>query len=84
MRLRVLEAYGHVTLQDAGRPGWRSRGVPPGGAFDRESLALANALVGNAPGAPGLELGLGTLVLSLVIREAYHHRASSSPSVSST
>lgn len=63
MRLRVLEVYGHATLQDGGRPGWRHRGVPPGGAFDRESLALANAMVGNPGDAPGLELGLGALVL---------------------
>ena len=63
MRLRVLEVYGHASLQDGGRVGWRHRGVPPGGAFDRESLALANALVGNAPDTAGLELGLGTLVM---------------------
>jgi biotin-dependent carboxylase-like uncharacterized protein len=33
--------------------------VPPAGAADAGSLAAANALVGNAPGAAGIELTLG-------------------------
>ena len=35
-----------TTVQDRGRVGYRSFGVPVGGAFDRGSLDLANALVG--------------------------------------
>src|SRR5262249_54954945 len=36
----------------------RSLGVPVGGAADRASLALGNALVGNPPGAAALEMTL--------------------------
>ncbi len=35
--------------------------MPSGGFFDRESAALANALVGNGPGARALEIGLQPL-----------------------
>lgn len=49
---------GLATFQDGGRPGYRAWGVPVGGAFDRESLALANTLVGNPPGTAALELAL--------------------------
>ena len=35
-------------------------GVPPRGAFDRESLQLANVLVGNEPETPALELTMAT------------------------
>lgn len=35
--------------------------MPPGGAFDQESFALANALLGNEPGALALELGLAAI-----------------------
>ena len=38
------------------RYGRRHFGVAPGGAFDRESFELANALVGNFDGEPCLEL----------------------------
>lgn len=40
-------------------PGRRRFGVPAGGAFDQESLALANGLLGNLPDEPALELALG-------------------------
>jgi biotin-dependent carboxylase-like uncharacterized protein len=43
---------------DAGRPRSRSLGVPVGGAADRISYALGNALVGNAPDAAALEVCL--------------------------
>ncbi len=46
------------TVQDRGRPGYARFGVPAGGAFDLASLDLANALVGNAPDAAGIELTL--------------------------
>ncbi len=45
-------------LVDYGRPAFRSLGVPVGGAADRFSLAVGNALVGNAPDAAALELTL--------------------------
>src|SRR5262249_1104935 len=41
-----------------GRPGYRAWGAPPGGAFDRWSADLANALVGNPPGSAVLEATL--------------------------
>jgi 5-oxoprolinase (ATP-hydrolysing) subunit C len=47
-----------TTVQDLGRPGYRGFGVPVGGAFDRASLDLANALLGNEPDAAALELTL--------------------------
>ncbi len=45
-----------TTVQDTGRPGYREWGVPLGGAFDRASAAVANALLGNAPGCALLEM----------------------------
>lgn len=54
-----IEAPGTWTLlADGGRPATRGLGVPVGGAADRRSLALGNALVGNAPDAPALEVAL--------------------------
>jgi biotin-dependent carboxylase-like uncharacterized protein len=45
-----------TTVQDLGRPGFGSWGVPEGGALDRAALRSANRAVGNPAGAPGLEL----------------------------
>jgi biotin-dependent carboxylase-like uncharacterized protein len=56
MGLLVVNPGLWTTVQDLGRTGLREWGVPVGGAFDRRSLALANALAGNALDAPGLEL----------------------------
>jgi antagonist of KipI len=47
-----------TTVQDLGRWGWQSRGVPVSGAMDPYSHRLANALVGNAPTAATLEITL--------------------------
>lgn len=47
-----------ASLQDAGRIGWQRYGVGPAGAMDLWSLALANVLVGNGPGAAAIELPL--------------------------
>ncbi len=45
-----------TTVQDLpGRTGYWKVGVPPSGAWDRRSFALANQAVGNEPGAAGLE-----------------------------
>jgi biotin-dependent carboxylase-like uncharacterized protein len=46
------------TIQDRGRPGYREFGVPVGGAFDRASVDLANALLGNDLGDAALEMTL--------------------------
>ncbi|HEX4589287.1 MAG TPA: biotin-dependent carboxyltransferase family protein [Gemmataceae bacterium] len=58
MSLRVLEPGLQTLVVDLGRPGTRSLGVPVGGAADRWSLTLGNALVGNPPDAAGLEVCL--------------------------
>ncbi len=55
----VLEVIGpgpHTTVQDLGRCGYQDVGLPPAGALDRISLTLANALVGNPPNTPALEM----------------------------
>jgi antagonist of KipI len=54
--LRVISPGLSATVQDLGRPGYRAWGVPLGGAFDRGALVVANALLGNPPGAAALEL----------------------------
>jgi antagonist of KipI len=58
MSLRVLEPGLYSLIVDYGRPHHRSLGVPLGGAADRVSLALGNALVGNPPDAAALEVTL--------------------------
>ena len=47
-----------TTVQDLGRWGWQAAGVPVSGVMDRQSSRIANALVGNAPGAALLEITL--------------------------
>jgi biotin-dependent carboxylase-like uncharacterized protein len=56
-----------LSIQDGGRPGLAAEGVTRGGAADRHSLAVANALVGNPPDAAALEATLlGPVVRALV------------------
>ncbi|MCK6683718.1 MAG: biotin-dependent carboxyltransferase family protein [Thermoanaerobaculia bacterium] len=47
-----------TTVQDLGRPGFRSSGVPQGGAMDPEAARLANRLVGNPESSAVLEITL--------------------------
>lgn len=54
--IEVVRAGQLDLVMDLGRPGFRSQGVPQGGAADATALALANRLVGNAEGAAGIEL----------------------------
>ena len=63
--LRVVVTGPMTSLQDAGRTGFQRYGVSPSGAMDRLALAAANALVGNGPGAAGIEFMLlgGTLAV---------------------
>ena len=56
--LAILAAGPATSLQDSGRFGWQRFGVGPAGAMDRASLGLANALVGNGPGAAAIEFAL--------------------------
>lgn len=54
----VLRAGLLTTVQDDGRWGYQSEGVPVSGAMDRVSHHVANALVGNRVGAATLEVTL--------------------------
>ena len=54
--LEVIAPGPHTTVQDRGRSGYQDVGVPPSGPLDRISFDLANALVGNPPGTPALEM----------------------------
>jgi biotin-dependent carboxylase-like uncharacterized protein len=54
--LRVIKPGLLTTIQDLGRWGLQSRGVPVGGPMDVRSHRLANALVGNPPDAATLEV----------------------------
>jgi antagonist of KipI len=47
-----------TTVQDSGRWGFQSRGVPVAGPMDPRSHRIANALVGNSRDAAGLEITL--------------------------
>jgi urea carboxylase len=55
--IEVLDGGDLSTVQDhPGRLGYWAVGVPPSGPMDARSFRLANRIVGNACGAPGLEL----------------------------
>jgi KipI family sensor histidine kinase inhibitor len=59
--LEVLRPGLLTTVQDLGRRGYERLGMPVAGAMDAFALRAANALVGNPPGAAGLEItGAGT------------------------
>jgi biotin-dependent carboxylase-like uncharacterized protein len=58
--IRIIDAGLRSTVQDRGRFGHLRSGVPPAGAADPFALAAANALVGNAADAAGIEI-IGTL-----------------------
>ncbi|HWS26143.1 MAG TPA: biotin-dependent carboxyltransferase family protein [Xanthomonadales bacterium] len=57
--LEILRIAPLSSIQDAGRGGWRSLGVPQSGPLDAWSHAVANVLVGNVPDAAALEIGSG-------------------------
>jgi allophanate hydrolase subunit 2 len=65
-RLAVHFAGPMVSWQDAGRPGLMRYGVPGSGPMDHRTLAVANAALGNPPGACGIEVSLGGLVVDCV------------------
>jgi KipI family sensor histidine kinase inhibitor len=54
--LEVLQPGLLSTVQDLGRRGYERFGVPVAGAMDPFALRAANLLVGNPPGAAGLEI----------------------------
>lgn len=56
MAIRVQSPGLLTTVQDAGRFGKYDMGMPPSGAMDLFSYEVGNYLVGNDPGAAGLEI----------------------------
>jgi biotin-dependent carboxylase-like uncharacterized protein len=54
--LHILRPGLMTTVQDLGRTGYESLGIPVGGALDPMAIRAANALAGNAPGAGALEV----------------------------
>ncbi len=58
MTVSVLAGGLCSTVQDLGRVGYGAIGVGRAGALDQDALCLANSLVGNAPGAAGMEITL--------------------------
>jgi 5-oxoprolinase (ATP-hydrolysing) subunit C len=54
----VVDSAGPVTsVQDSGRHGVQRYGMPPSGAMDLLSLAIANTLVGSTPDSAAIEIG---------------------------
>lgn len=61
--LTVIRPGTWISIQDAGRSGYRHLGVPASGAMDQESYARANYLTGNTPEHAALEIiGPGTML----------------------
>ncbi|MCU0704176.1 MAG: biotin-dependent carboxyltransferase family protein [Fimbriiglobus sp.] len=58
MPLRILSPGLFSLPVGLPRPGQRALGVPPGGAADAFTFQLGNALIGNPPGTPALEITL--------------------------
>ncbi len=66
MKILVRSVFGLASLQDSGRVGFRRFGVPVGGAFDKESFHLANALLRNELDDPVVEFALGTMEMEVL------------------
>ena len=66
MSLEVVAAGPLTTVQDEGRTGYASWGVPRSGACDRAAYRLGLRLLGNVPGTASLEVTLGGLVVRAV------------------
>ena len=64
--LRVIEPGLLSTVQDVGRPGAVHLGVPVSGACDSWSMAVADRLVDNDPGAAVLEMTLQGATLEVL------------------
>lgn len=58
MKLEIKRPGMLTTVQDEGRWGHQSSGVPVAGAMDLRALRLGNEMLGNEPGAAALEVTL--------------------------
>ncbi len=56
--IRIIKAPAYATVQDAGRRGFLSSGVPRAGAMDQDALTVLNSMLGNESGAAGIEWAL--------------------------
>lgn len=56
MSLQVMRPGLQTTVQDIGRAGYQQFGIVVSGAMDQFALRVANILVGNDEGTPGLEM----------------------------
>ncbi|MGV3528010.1 MAG: biotin-dependent carboxyltransferase family protein [Flavisolibacter sp.] len=65
MSLKIIKAGLLDTIQDGGRYGAAHLGVGPGGAMDRLSASIANALLGKELTAPVLEMHFPAAVMEL-------------------
>jgi biotin-dependent carboxylase-like uncharacterized protein len=54
--IEILSATSLATVQDLGRDGYLRYGVGTSGAMDRVALAGGNLMLGNPPGAAGIEI----------------------------
>ncbi|MGK4007737.1 carboxyltransferase domain-containing protein [Sorangium sp. So ce1036] len=61
--LGIVAAPPGATVQDAGRRGMLSKGLPPSGPLDAVTHAAANLAVGNPSGAAAIEIPLGDLTI---------------------
>jgi KipI family sensor histidine kinase inhibitor len=59
--IEIVDPGPQTSVQDVGRYGYARHGVSRSGAADDLSLRMGNALVGNAPETPGLEVMMGGL-----------------------
>jgi len=69
--ITVAAAPPYLTIQDGGRFGYRSIGVPPSGAMDSRTFRALNALLGNSPDAAMFEWALAGGTLRFDSRAAF-------------
>lgn len=63
LMIKVMNAIGMHTIQDAGRKRYQSYGIPVGGVMDDFSFDIANLLLGNEKNTPVVEISTGKIVL---------------------
>ena len=63
MTITIKKAGIQTSIQDLGRHKFGNIGVQVSGAMDKFSLQIANVLVGNNPGTPGLEITINGPIL---------------------